>query len=478
MSAHPSTTSLVELSGTPLGSGTGAADPARRGAPRASVLPAGAQPARATGPRTALTCFLVIAVLALAAVAAASVVISRQVAERSALDEAERTAVRLGQYLIAPVLADALAGVPGGWAELDRRVADRLGDGSIESVDIWARPGEVVFSSGARLGGTATEPAPGVRAAWSGTTVAAADDTPGDGPGAPGARLEVYVPLTVGTQQLALEVRFGDDVIDRQTGLLTGEIIRLTVGSLLLLQVVQIPIATWLVRRVRRHEVERAGLLARSYTASERERRSIAADVHDGPVQDLAGVSYALSALRSHVPADRQPTVDRLVSSVREAVGSLRRLIVDLYPPDLSGPGLAPAVDDLAERLRAQGVDVRVTAEPLPDLSPEVTAAVYRSAKEALVNAEKHARPRHVWIDLAVTGGPALRLEVSDDGVGIGRDRAGDDGAGHLGLRMLRERAEDLGGAARVRERAGGGTSIEVVVPLAAAPVAPRRAGA
>jgi two-component system, NarL family, sensor kinase len=469
VSGHPPTRP-VERGPAPGGSGSGTAELSHRHTPPTSVRPAVAPPARANGPRRALTLFLVIAVLALAAVGAASVLISRQVAERSALEEAERTAVRLGHHLIAPVLTDALAGVPDRWEELHRRVADRLGDGSIESVSIWMAPGEIIFSSDAPLQGLVTEPAPGVRAAWDGAVVAAADETPGDGTGAPGvgedAGLEVFVPLAAGTQQLALEVRFEYDVIVRQAGLLTAEIIPLTVGSLLLLQVVQIPIAAWLVRRVRRHEVERADLLDRSYTASERERRSIAADVHDGPVQDLAGVSYALSALRSQVPVDRQATVDRLVSSVREAVGSLRRLIVDLYPPDLSGPGLAPAVDDLAERLRAQGVAVELTSELLPDLTPGVTAAVYRSAKEALANVEKHARAQHVWIDLALTDGAALRLEVSDDGVGIRGDRTDDHRAGHLGLRMLRARAEELGGVAQVRDRPGGGTSVEVVVPL------------
>jgi two-component system, NarL family, sensor kinase len=473
VSAPPSGTSLVERAELP-GGRPGAALPERP-----SVAGPRSTAARAAGPRRALAFFLVVAVLALAAVAAGSVLVSREVAERSALDEAERTAVRLGQHLITPALAEALAGVPGRWDELDRRVADRLGDGSIESVAVWIPPGEILFSSEEELEGLVSEPSDGVRDAWAGKVVASVDESlaRGRSAGADGdPRVEVHVPLAIGEAQLALEVRFSQDVILRQTELLTGEIIPLTVGSLLLLQVVQIPIATWLVRRLRRHEVERADLLALTHTASERERRSIAADVHDGPVQDLAGVSYALSALRSSVPVDRQPTVDRLVSSVREAVGSLRRLIVDLYPPDLSGPGLAPAVDDLAERLRTEGVDVQLTAEPLPDLAPEVAAAVYRSAKEALVNVGKHACATHVRIELAPVGrggSRAVRLVVTDDGVGLaGRDGDGHRD-GHLGLRMLRERAEDLGGTARVRGRPGGGTSVEVVVPLVPAPASP-----
>jgi two-component system NarL family sensor kinase len=468
-------TRLVQRA-APAGQEPGARRPGGAGRSTPPCSQHAGNPHRTTGPGRALSIFVVIAVLAVVAVAAGTVVVSQQIAERGAVEEAERTAVRVAQHVVAPVLGEALAGVPDRWQELDRQVAQRLSEGAIDSVTVWTAPGEIVFSSEQTTDRLVAAPMRELRAAWAGTVVAQLDETP-EGPSSrpaaagEGPQLEVYVPLTIAGQQLAAEILVSHEGIERQAAVLKGEMIPLTVGSLLLLQVVQVPIAVWLVRRVRRHEVERTDLLARIYTASERERRSIASDVHDGPVQELAGVSYALSALRAGVPADRQGTVDRLVSSVREAVGSLRRLIVDLYPPDLSGPGLAPAVDDLADRLRAQGVEVTLTAEPLPDLAPDVAAAVYRSAKEALVNAEKHASATRVWVDLALVdrdGTPAVRLVVDDDGVGLGP--ADTSTSGHLGLRMVRDRATDLGGTARVGERPGGGASIEVVVPARSAP--------
>jgi signal transduction histidine kinase len=411
-----------------------------------------------------LTIFVVIALLTLAALSAGTVLVSRHIAERSAIEEAERTAARIARHVVAPVVTEALSGLPDRWQELDRQVAQRMSDGTIESLTVWAAPGDVLFSSDQTLAGRAADPAPELRGAWDGMVVAQLDEAPAT------PQLEVYAPLEAGVRPLAVEIRFSHEGIERQAAVLAGEMIPLTVGSLLLVQLLQLPIAVWLVRRVRRHELERTDLVARIYTASEEERRTIAADVHDGPVQELAGVSYALSALRSSVPEDRQATVDRLVSSVREAVGSLRRLIIDLYPPDLSGPGLAPALDDLADRLRGQGVEVTLTAEPLPELASDVAAAVYRSAKEALVNVEKHASATAVWIDLALVERPGavdVRLEVSDDGVGLGASRADADAdaAGHFGLRMLRERVAELGGTAQVRDRSGGGVSIEVVLP-------------
>ncbi len=190
--------------------------------------------------------------------------------------------------------------------------------------------------------------------------------------------------------------------------------------------------------------------------------------MHDGPVQDLAGVSYALSALRTSVPEERQPTVDKLVGAVRHAVQSLRRLMVDIYPPDLSGPGLAVAITDAAEPLRAVGIEVLVDAAPLPETAPDVTAVLYRTAKESLANVAHHAQAKRVWITLeetALRGAPAVRLEVADDGVGfpVSTDKRGE---GHLGLALLRDRVVDLGGTVTLGDRPGGGAMLTAVVPL------------
>jgi signal transduction histidine kinase len=161
--------------------------------------------------------------------------------------------------------------------------------------------------------------------------------------------------------------------------------------------------------------------------------------------------------------------VDRLVGAVRHAVQSLRRLMVDIYPPDLSGPGLGAAISDVAEPLRAQGVDVLMDAAPLPEMTPDAAAALYRTAKEALANVATHAGARHTWITLEETelrGAQAVRLEIADDGVGFpegGTDRREE---GHLGLSLLRDRVVDLGGTVTLAERDGGGALLTAVVPL------------
>lgn len=435
--------------------------------------PSAAPPLTAAPRRTVwgreLAAFCAIALLVLLAVSAGTVWLSERIARTNALEEAEGNAGRLAEYLVAPVLADALAGIPGRWEELDRDARNRMRDGSVTRMVVWRATGEIVYSTEPGQQGETLPPSDGLLAAIGGATVSDVDEQPETtAGGAPQALMEVYTPLEVPGEQLAFEAYFAYDRIDREAARLRGEIIPMAIGALVVLQLVQVPIATSLARRVRRQEAERTALVQRNVEASDRERRAIAADVHDGPVQDLAGVSYALSALRGSLPEERQPTVDKLVGAVRSAVQQLRRLMVDIYPPDLSGPGLGVAIADAAEPLRTAGVEVLMDAAPLPDMTPDAAAVLYRTAKEALANVAHHAQAKTAWITLEETvlhGAPAVRLEIADDGVGFpaSTDRRAE---GHLGLSLLRDRILDLGGTVTLGDRLGGGALLTAVVPL------------
>jgi signal transduction histidine kinase len=434
----------------------------------------GGHPGRARWrwPRRELSVFVLVALLALVSVAAATVLLSDRIARSTALAEAERSTARLGANLVAPALADSLAGVPGRQQDLDRLVDNRMADGMLVELVVWAADGRVVYAHDPDLVGEQVPVPLEVTAAIQRRETTSGIETSPEArrPATPGAQLlEVYVPLTVaGQPPLALEAYYRADAVARQASLLRWQIIPMAVGALVLLQLVQVPIAASLGRRVARHEAERAELLGRLLSSSERERRTIAADVHDGPVQDLAGVSYALGALRLHVPAGSAERVDQLASVLQHAIGSLRRLMVDIYPPDLSGAGLAAAVADLATPLRERGLVVSEEFGAVGTIAPETAAAVYRTAKETLTNVAQHAAARSVWVRLEaddLAGLPAVRLEVADDGVGLpatGTDRRAE---GHLGLRLLADRAADLGGWMTLGERPGGGTQVTAVFP-------------
>src|SRR3712207_727377 len=170
--------------------------------------------------------------LVLLAVSAGTVWLSERIARDNALEEADGVAERLGELLVAPVLADALAGVPGRWEELDRDVRNRMNDGSVTRMVVWRATGEIVYSSERGQQGRTIPPSDGLLAAVGGETVAEVDErpetTPGDGPQ---TLLEVYTPLTVAGEQLAFEAYFAYDGIDRQAARLRGQIIPMAIGA-------------------------------------------------------------------------------------------------------------------------------------------------------------------------------------------------------------------------------------------------------
>jgi two-component system NarL family sensor kinase len=125
-----------------------------------------------------------------------------------------------------------------------------------------------------------------------------------------------------------------------------------------------------------------------------------------------------------------------------------------------------------------------------PGMSPAAAAVLYRTAREALINVNRHSGAQTVWIRLDETrfdGLPAVRLTVADDGVGIPGPPAGSAGdgtarrgrntwipspsgdraeePGHLGLRLVRDRIVEAGGAITLGERPGGGVVLDAVVP-------------
>ena len=133
----------------------------------------------------------------------------------------------------------------------------------------------------------------------------------------------------------------------------------IALGALIALEIVQIPLAYSLARRLRQRSAERELLLHQALEASDVERRHIASDLHDGVVQDLAGVAYALSAqTRGSTPEEPDPEViERSASTVRASIRALRSLVVDIYPPDFGEVTLDSALTDLLARAADQGLD-------------------------------------------------------------------------------------------------------------------------
>ncbi len=213
----------------------------------------------------------------------------------------------------------------------------------------------------------------------------------------------------------------------------------------------------------RRAEEERRRLLARLVAAQDEERRRIAADIHDDQIQKMAAVTMRLRALRRHVDDEGLPRLRELERTVTDATLRLRHLLFDLRPLALDRSGLVAALQEHAARAQeASGIEHRVHDRLREEPVPEVRAALYRIAREALTNAVKHARASLVEVSLEPSGAGVL-VRVQDDGRGFDPDPPWSPG--HLGLVSMRERAELAGGWLRVRSAPGQGTTVECWLP-------------
>ncbi len=431
-----------------------------------------------TGIRRELFLFYGAAALALIVVAVGAVLASRSVAQSQALTESEGMTTRMADLVMGPLLLAAMNGGEDERAALVNAVEHRMKDGYLREVMVWDASGRVIFADDPNEIGQQVEPPQEVIDAITRGTISSEFESEPEASGLSPEEtedgfVEVYVPLDLPNQApMAFEAYYDYARVDENANSLMAQLIPLVLIPLVVLMIILVPIALSLSRRIRRSDAERAELLEHSLSVSEKERIRIAADLHDGPIQDLAGVGYALGAVAVAVPEQQQPLMQAVQQTVLSAIESLRRLMVDLYPPDLSASQLPATLSDLAEPLRKEGVEVSINVDPLPDIGNEVVTAIYRIAHEALANVSEHAGASTVSIDLANGGDPKthttewITLRIADDGVGVDDKKLDRRSEGHLGLRLLRTRVEDLGGAVTVSRREGGGTTVNATLPL------------
>lgn len=211
---------------------------------------------------------------------------------------------------------------------------------------------------------------------------------------------------------------------------------------------------------------QREALLTRLVDAQDDERTRIAAGVHDDPVQALAAVDVRLGLLRRKL-RERAPelleVLDPLQASVSGATERLRALLFDLEPPDLQH-GLTGALSRAGAEIFANTATRWTVDGSQEPCVPDATRGVaYRIAKEAMMNAQKHAAAHHVVVTVSGRDG-GLEVSVADDGVGLGRGPV-EPAPGHRGLFSMQDRAAVAGGWCSVRNRRRGGTRVTIWLP-------------
>jgi signal transduction histidine kinase len=240
-------------------------------------------------------------------------------------------------------------------------------------------------------------------------------------------------------------------------------------AALVVLALLQIPLAFRLARRVRDAHRDRERLLRRAVEASELERRRIAGDLHEGLVQQMAGVSMSLAAKADALDGTDPEAAELLregAATTRQGVRSLRSALLGIYPPSVRRAGLSAALSDLAAPLAADGFETDVRVPDGLALPEEVEALLFRAAQEAFRNVRAHAGARTVRANVSNGDGTAA-LEVEDDGVGFTAEAASTARAeGHLGLALLEDLAREAGATIDVSSTPGEGTRVRLEVPL------------
>lgn len=205
-------------------------------------------------------------------------------------------------------------------------------------------------------------------------------------------------------------------------------------------------------------------------TAQENERKRIANELHDGIGQRLSAIKFSVEdVLRSAEATETSPAVERLhdvVGKIRDTIEEVRRTSMDLRPSILDDLGLVATINWFCREFGTMFPWIEITKEVMVEekvLREEFKLVIFRIMQEAFHNITKHAQAQRVEISLRMQG-ERLALRISDNGRGFVLSEDVVNGPS-LGLKSMRERAEQTGGRFEIQSRCGEGTQINVVWP-------------
>jgi two-component system NarL family sensor kinase len=425
---------------------------------------------------SAVARFTLASLVAVAVVVVGGFFALRQVA----IDEAERDTrdrVRAEARLVeAAGLRDGiLRGDAGAIERLDDLVLGQVVRGSVVRVKLWSKDGTILYSDEPALVGKhfslGEEELDLFETGGAEAELSDLGEPENRYERPQGKLLEAHTPIRTpdGTQVLfEIYQRFGS--VSASAERLLRALAPPLLGGLLVLILLQLPLAWSMARRLQRGHRERERLLASAVEASSQERRRIAADLHDGVVQDLAGVAFGLAPLADG--AERRgehagaAALRDATSTLRQGVRDLRTLLVEIYPPNLKSAGLDVALSDLLSPLAAAGIAADLHVDDAAAPGGDNDALVYRVAREAVRNAQAHGEPTSVRVEVTRPATATTRLVVTDDGRGFApSDRERSAQEGHVGLTLLEGLVAQAGGTLSVRSEPGEGTTVELEVP-------------
>jgi two-component system CheB/CheR fusion protein len=212
--------------------------------------------------------------------------------------------------------------------------------------------------------------------------------------------------------------------------------------------------------------------------ASTNEQRRVGHELHDGLCQQLTGISFSAEILARKLEAkapDAVPLVRKLADEVDQAITQTRKLARGLNPVEVLANSLAPALEDLAQKVSESfGLTCRFVQQGNGDAAvPDSTAAthLFRIAQEAISNAVRHGGAKTVELKMQ-SDDRSLALSIADDGKGFSPEEReiGARPAAGIGLQTMSYRAKMINGILDVRPRAGRGVVVTCSIPRANRP--------
>ena len=206
---------------------------------------------------------------------------------------------------------------------------------------------------------------------------------------------------------------------------------------------------------------EERQLAERLIAAEQDERRRLAVELHDGPVQSLSGIALMLDAAVAAIESGRGEEAARVLRNAaglhRDTIRSIRDLSFNLEPVVLRDQGFGPAAHALAERLAmAHRLQIDLDVAAADTLSEKAQAALYQVLREALGQGVRRGPPTRIAVRIAELDDGGLETIVEDDGASERR---------RASIEAIEERARPLGGRVRVEDVATGGTVVRVLLP-------------
>jgi signal transduction histidine kinase len=223
-------------------------------------------------------------------------------------------------------------------------------------------------------------------------------------------------------------------------------------------------------REISQYQRQLRSLASELSLSEERDRRSMAANLHDHIGQALAVIKMKFLQLHCNsVLCKFKDTIEDIRVNLDEAIETTRSITFELSPPVLYELGLLPALQWLADEFqRKHGISVEVTTEgSLRQMDDNTKANLFKSTRELLFNAAKHARVSQVWVRI-IWEKRQIRIEVRDDGVGFDASRLLpiDIKRSGFGLFSVKERMGYIGGRLTIDSMPGHGARATLMAPL------------